>query len=406
MAACAQRQPAACAARPLATPRPPPHGRARLPPRAAGPATLAAAPAPAPAARCSCSCSDAPGPRWPAAAAAIAAPAPRRRDAPGGGAAPTSGSGASSSSGSSDGSGSGGAAAAQRRRVIAASGAAGGMGGHGGGRGEPVDSLPKRLLLGVAIAYIALVVLLPFINVFIQAFHKGIGPFLEHVLDPDFAHATRMTLLLAAVSVPLNTVFGTVAAILITRNQFPGKVFLLSLLDMPFSISPVVTGLMLTLLYGRSGWFAQFLAEHGFSLVFAFPGMALATMFVTMPFVVRELIPTLEQMDPSQEEAARTLGANPLQVFWHVTLPNIRWGLMYGVILTNARAMGEFGAVSVISGNIIGKTQTLTLFVESAYKEYNSEAAFAAAVLLSVLALMTLWVKDRVEQAAAAEAAK
>ncbi|KIY98040.1 Sulfate transport system permease protein cysW [Monoraphidium neglectum] len=215
-----------------------------------------------------------------------------------------------------------------------------------------------------------------------------------------------MTLMLAAVSVPLNSVFGTVAAILITRNEFPGKVLLLSLLDMPFSISPVVTGLMLTLLYGRSGWFSSFLAEHGFNIVFAFPGMALATMFVTMPFVVRELIPTLEQMDLSQEEAARTLGANPLQVFWHVTLPNIRWGLMYGIILTNARAMGEFGAVSVISGNIIGKTQTLTLFVESAYKEYNTEAAFAAAVLLSLLALMTLWVKDRVEKAAAAEAAK
>ncbi|KAI8472220.1 MAG: sulfate ABC transporter, inner membrane subunit CysW [Monoraphidium minutum] len=247
--------------------------------------------------------------------------------------------------------------------------------------------------------------------VYLHAFHKGVGPFLEHLVQPDFLHATRMTLMLAAVSVPLNSVFGTVAAILITRNEFPGKVLLLSLLDMPFSISPVVTGLMLTLLYGRSGWFASFLADHGFNIVFAFPGMALATMFVTMPFVVRELIPTLEQMDLSQEEAARTLGANPLQararvVFWHVTLPNIRSGLMYGIILTNARAMGEFGAVSVISGNIIGQTQTLTLFVEAAYKEYNTEAAFAAAVLLSLLALMTLFVKDQVVKAAAAEAAK
>ncbi|KAI8472223.1 MAG: ABC transporter type 1, transmembrane domain MetI-like protein [Monoraphidium minutum] len=280
------------------------------------------------------------------------------------------------------------------------------MGGHGGGGGEPVNTGPRRLLLGVALAYVTLVVLLPFVNVFIQAFHKGVGPFLEHLVQPDFLHATRMTLMLAAVSVPLNSVFGTVAAILITRNEFPGKVLLLSLLDMPFSISPVVTGLMLTLLYGRSGWFASFLADHGFNIVFAFPGMALATMFVTMPFVVRELIPTLEQMDLSQEEAARTLGANPLQVFWHVTLPNIRWGLMYGIILTNARAMGEFGAVSVISGNIIGQTQTLTLFVEAAYKEYNTEAAFAAAVLLSLLALMTLFVKDQVVKAAAAEAAK
>lgn len=272
--------------------------------------------------------------------------------------------------------------------------------------GEPVDSLPKRLLLGVAVAYIALVVILPFVNVFLQAFAKGLGPFLEAVAEHDFLHATKLTLMLAAIAVPLNTLFGTVAAILITRNEFPGKVLLLSLLDLPFSISPVVTGLMLMLLYGRSGWFAAALAENSLNIVFAFPGMLLATMFVTLPFIVRELIPTLEQMDMAQEEAAKTLGANPLQVFWHVTLPNIRWGLLYGVILTNARAMGEFGAVSVISGNIIGRTQTLTLYVESAYKEYNSEAAFAAAVLLSLLALGTLWVKDRVEAAAAAEAAK
>eukprot|EP00877_Chromochloris_zofingiensis_P014242 jgi/Chrzof1/9071/Cz03g35020.t1 len=288
------------------------------------------------------------------------------------------------------------------------SGAAGGLAtaGSHGGSGEPLDNWPKKLLAGLAVAYIAMVVVIPFINVFVQAFAKGAGPFLEHVLDPDFAHAVKLTLMLAAFSVPLNTLFGTVAAILITRNDFPGKVFLLSLLDLPFSISPVVTGLMLTLLYGRTGWFAQFLSLHGWSIVFAFPGMMLATMFITLPFVVRELIPTLEQMDMAQEEAARTLGANPLQVFWEVTLPNIRWGLLYGVILTNARAMGEFGAVSVISGNIIGKTQTLTLFVESAYKEYNSEAAFAAAVLLSLLALATLWVKDKVETAAAAESAK
>ncbi|WIA18273.1 hypothetical protein OEZ86_001870 [Tetradesmus obliquus] len=280
------------------------------------------------------------------------------------------------------------------------------MGAHGGGRGEPVDTWQKKTILGVAITYILLTVILPFINVFIQAFAKGLGPFLEAVMEHDFIHATKLTLMLAAITVPLNTLFGTVAAILITRNEFPGKVLLLSLLDLPFSISPVVTGLMLMLLYGRAGWFATALADGGLKVVFAFSGMLLATLFVTLPFIVRELIPTLEQMDLAQEEAARSLGANPLQVFWHVTLPNIRWGLLYGVILTNARAMGEFGAVSVISGNIIGRTQTLTLFVESAYKEYNSEAAFAAAVLLSCLALGTLWVKDKVEQAAAAEAAK
>lgn len=249
-------------------------------------------------------------------------------------------------------------------------------------------------------------VLIPFANVFYQAFHKGFHVFLEHLMDPDFLHAAKLTLQLAAVSVPVNVLFGLMAAINITRNEFPGKVLLLSVLDLPFSISPVVTGLMLTLLYGRNGWFGPLLQQAGINVVFAFTGMALATMFVTLPFVVRELIPILETIDLSQEEAARTLGANDWQVFWNVTLPNIRWGLLYGTILTNARAMGEFGAVSVISGNILGKTQTLTLFVESAYKEYNTEAAFAAAVLLSSLALFTLFIKDKVEAAAAAETRK
>eukprot|EP00195_Chlamydomonas_chlamydogama_P010832 CAMPEP_0202911424 /NCGR_PEP_ID=MMETSP1392-20130828/54950_1 /ASSEMBLY_ACC=CAM_ASM_000868 /TAXON_ID=225041 /ORGANISM="Chlamydomonas chlamydogama, Strain SAG 11-48b" /LENGTH=288 /DNA_ID=CAMNT_0049601917 /DNA_START=271 /DNA_END=1137 /DNA_ORIENTATION=- len=287
-----------------------------------------------------------------------------------------------------------------------AAGAAGGMGAHSGGGGAKPATPMAKLLVGVALTYIGIMVLLPFFNVFVQAFAGGLGGFLEHFMDPDFLHAVKLTLMLAAVSVPINTLFGVVAAINITRNEFPGKVFLLSLLDLPFSISPVVTGLMLTLLYGRNGWFGPFLNQIGFNVVFAFTGMALATMFVTLPFVVRELIPILEQMDLSQEEAARTLGANDFQVFWNVTLPNIRWGLLYGVILTNARAMGEFGAVSVISGNIMGKTQTLTLFVESAYKEYNTEAAFAAALLLSLLALATLWIKDKVEQMAAAESRK
>jgi sulfate transport system permease protein len=221
--------------------------------------------------------------------------------------------------------------------------------GHGGS-GAKVESLAAKVLVGTAVAYIALVVIVPFVNVFIQAFAKGIWPFLEHLLDLDFLHGVKMTLLLTAVTVPLNTLFGTIAAINITRYEFPGKVFLLSVLDLPFSISPVVTGLMLTLLYGRRGFLAPLLEATGINVVFAFTGMALATMFVTLPFVVRELIPVLEGMDPSQEEAARTLGANDWQVFWNVTLPNIRWGLLYGVILTNARAMGEFGAVSVISG--------------------------------------------------------
>eukprot|EP00884_Botryococcus_braunii_P010885 jgi/Botrbrau1/19799/Bobra.0124s0047.1 len=186
-------------------------------------------------------------------------------------------------------------------------------------------------------------------------------------------------------------------ALLITRNQFPGKAFLLSVLDLPFSISPVVTGLMLVLMYGRNGWFAPLLKKYGIRIVFAFPGMAIATLFVTLPFVVRELIPVLEGTDLSQEEAARTLGASEWQVFWHVTLPNIREALLYGIVLTNARAMGEFGAVSVISGNIIGRTQTLTLYTESQYKEYNTEGAFSAALVLSLMALSTLLIKNKLE---------
>jgi len=275
-----------------------------------------------------------------------------------------------------------------------------------GATGKTPDTLTAKILVGVAVSYIGLMVLIPFGNVFYQAFHKGIHVFAEHLMDSDFLHSVKLTLMLAAVAVPINVLFGLVAAINITRNEFPGKVFLLSLLDLPFSISPVVTGLMLTLLYGRNGWFGPLLQQAGINVVFAFAGMALATMFVTLPFVARELIPILETMDMSQEEAARSLGANDWQVFWEVTLPSIRWGLLYGTILTNARAMGEFGAVSVISGNILGKTQTLTLFVESAYKEYNTEAAFAAAVLLSTLALFTLFIKDKVEQAAASEASK
>ena len=278
--------------------------------------------------------------------------------------------------------------------------------GGGGGGGKEVDTVGKRIMVGVAVTYIFLIVIFPFANVFIEAFRNGPTPFFETLTDPDFLQAVKMTLLLSAVAVPINTVFGISAALLLARNDFPAKPFVISILDLPFSISPVVTGMMLVLLYGRKGLFAPLIAQYGFPIVFAFPGMALATLFVTMPFVVRELLPILEQMDLAEEEAAVSLGASPLQTFWNVTLPNIRWGILYGVILTNARAMGEFGAVSVISGNIIGQTQTLTLFVESSYKEYNSEAAFAAAVLLSLLALVTLVIKDRLEAAAAQEVKK
>ncbi|KAI7838389.1 hypothetical protein COHA_007846 [Chlorella ohadii] len=243
-----------------------------------------------------------------------------------------------------------------------------------------------------------MIVIIPFMSVFVEAFRHGLGPFIETIQEPDFQQAVKMTLALTAVATPINALFGIRAALFLARNEFPGKPLAISILDLPFSISPVITGMMFVLLYGRKGLFAPLIASGMLPpIVFAFPGMALATLFVTMPFVVRELLPILEQMDLAEEEAARSLGATDFQVFMNVTLPNIRWGLLYGLILTNARAMGEFGAVAVISGNIIGQTQTLTLFVESAYKEYNSEAAFAAAVLLSFLALFTLVVKDRLE---------
>ena len=216
--------------------------------------------------------------------------------------------------------------------------------------------------------------------------------------SPEFLHAAKLTLLLAAVALPLNTIFGLCAAWALTRYRFPGRSFILSILDLPFSISPVVAGLMIVLLYGRLGWFGGWLQAHDIKIIFAFPGMALATAFVSMPFVAREVIPVLEETGTDQEEAAKTLGANDWQIFWRVTLPNIRWGLLYGLILTNARAMGEFGAVSVVSGNIGGKTQSLPLFVEEAYKQYETEAAYSAAVLLALLAVVTLVLKEIVER--------
>ncbi|PSC74497.1 sulfate ABC transporter permease subunit [Micractinium conductrix] len=294
----------------------------------------------------------------------------------------------------------------QRGDLLIAAGGGGGNLGHSGSGGRKVETAGQRVLVGISVTFMMLIVIVPFINVFFQAFGHGFGPFIETVQEPDFQQAVKMTLLLSLVAVPINTAFGVQSALYLARNDFWGKTFIISLLDLPFSISPVITGMMFVLLYGRKGLFAPLIAKMGFPIVFAFPGMALATLFVTLPFVVRELLPILEQMDMAEEEAARSLGANDFQVFWNVTLPNIRWGLLYGIILTNARAMGEFGAVSVISGNIIGQTQTLTLFVESAYKEYNTEAAFAAAVLLSFLALFTLLVKDRLESVAGQETSK
>jgi len=256
----------------------------------------------------------------------------------------------------------------------------------------------KPALIGGAIAYLALVLFIPAINVFVQAFKGGVGAFFESLQADDFIHAVQLTILIALIVVPLNTVFGLCAAWAIARQKFPGRALVISILDIPFSVSPVVAGLMIVLLYGRNGWFGPLLETANFGVIFALPGMILATAFVTMPFVAREVIPVLEEAGSDQEEAAKTLGANDWQTFWHVTLPSIRWGLLYGVILTNARAMGEFGAVAVVSGNIIRKTQTLPLFVEEAYKQYETQAAFAAAVLLAGLALVTLVLKEILER--------
>jgi sulfate/thiosulfate transport system permease protein len=264
-------------------------------------------------------------------------------------------------------------------------------------KAKPKSSAPA-ILIGIAIAYLALVLYIPAINVFVQAFKNGFGAFFSNLTHSDFLHAAWLTLILAVITVPLNTVFGLCAAWAIARRKFPGRAFVLSIIDLPFSISPVVAGLMLVLLYGRQGWFGGWLEALDFKIIFALPGMVLATAFVSLPFVAREVIPVLEELGSDQEEAAKTLGANDWQIFWRVTLPSIRWGLLYGLILTNARAMGEFGAVSVVSGNIARKTQSLPLFVEEAYKQYETEAAFSAAVLLALLAVVTLIVKEILER--------
>jgi sulfate transport system permease protein len=254
------------------------------------------------------------------------------------------------------------------------------------------------VLIVIAITYLTFILLIPAINVFAEAFSKGIGAFLGQLTKPNFLHAAKLTLFLALITVPVNTVFGLCAAWAIARRKFPGRALILSIIDLPFSISPVVAGLMIVLLYGRNGWFGPWLQATDIKIIFAFPGMVLATAFICMPFVAREVIPVLEEAGFEQEEAARTLGAQDWQIFWRVTLPNIRWGLLYGVILTNARAMGEFGAVAVVSGNIAGKTQPLPLFVEEAYKQYETQAAYSAAVLLTLLAVVTLIVKEILER--------
>ncbi|PZV15907.1 MAG: sulfate ABC transporter permease subunit CysW [Pseudanabaena sp.] len=268
---------------------------------------------------------------------------------------------------------------------------------------EPVKITQKKswvptILIAISFVYLVLVLLIPAANVFVTAFSKGFGPILDAIKRPDFQNAIKLTVSLAVISLPLNTIFGLCAAWSIARNKFPGKALLLSIIDLPFSISPVVAGLMIVLLYGRLGWFGSWLEANDIKIVFAFPGMLLATIFVSMPFIAREVIPVLDEMGTDQEEAARTLGANDWQIFWRVVVPNIRWGLLYGLVLTNARAMGEFGAVSVVSGNIANKTQSLPLFVEESYKQYETEVAYSAAVLLALIAVVTLVLKEILER--------
>lgn len=256
----------------------------------------------------------------------------------------------------------------------------------------------KYILIGVAVLYLGLVLFIPAVNVFAQAFKNGFGPFWQNLSERDFLHAVQLTITIALIVVPINTVFGLCAAWVLARHNFPGRTLLISILDIPFAVSPVVAGLMIVLLYGRVGWFGPLLASANIKIVFAMPAMVLASAFITLPFVAREVIPVLEEAGFDQEEAAKTLGASDWQIFWRVTIPNIRWGLLYGVLLTNARVMGEFGAVAVVSGNLAGETQTLPLFVEEAYKQYQTQASFSAAVLLISLALVTLVLKEIVEQ--------
>ncbi|HAG76398.1 MAG TPA: sulfate ABC transporter permease subunit CysW [Thauera sp.] len=262
--------------------------------------------------------------------------------------------------------------------------------------------LVKWLILGTALSFFAIFLLMPLIAVFVEALRKGWETYVSALVDPDALSALRLTLLAAAIAVPLNLVFGVCAAWAIVKFEFRGKHFLITLIDLPFSVSPVIAGLIYVLVFGAQGWFGPWLSEHDIKIIFAVPGIVLATVFVTFPFIARELIPLMQAQGKEEEEAAIVLGANGLQAFWYVTLPNIKWGLLYGVILTNARAMGEFGAVSVVSGHIRGLTNTLPLHVEILYNEYQFAAAFAVASLLALLALVTLALKTWVEHRAAA----
>jgi sulfate transport system permease protein len=255
----------------------------------------------------------------------------------------------------------------------------------------------RRGLIGISVSFLALLILMPIAAVFTEALRKGVGFYLQSITDPLALAALRLTLLTAAVTLAANLVFGLGASWLIAKFDFPGRSLLLSLIDLPFAVSPVISGLIFILLFGANGWFGPALTARGIQIVFATPGVILATVFVTFPFIARELIPLMQEQGTEEEEAAILLGANGWQTFRRVTLPNIRWALVYGVVLANARAMGEFGAVSVVSGHIRGRTNTLPLHIEILYNEYNFAAAFAVASLLAFLALVTLAAKTALE---------
>jgi sulfate/thiosulfate transport system permease protein len=250
--------------------------------------------------------------------------------------------------------------------------------------------LPRLGLRSVALGYLALLLLLPVGLVFFRTFGDGIGPVWDSITTPEAQHAFYLTVLMVVIAVPANTVFGVACAMVLVRHRFRGRGLINSIIDLPFAISPVVVGLALVLVYGTQGWFGGWLTDHGIQVIFSPLGMVLATIFVCLPFVVREVMPVLREIGTEQEQAASTLGASPWQTFWRITLPAIRWGVAYGVVLTTARALGEFGAVAVVSGQLVGQTQTLTLHVEQSFNNFDLAGAYAAAFVLAVLALATL----------------
>ena len=264
---------------------------------------------------------------------------------------------------------------------------------------RPTTETPvvRLLVTGIVIVWLGLFLIMPLASVFVEALRQGLGAYFAAVVEPDALAAIRLTLLVAGIAVPANLVFGLCAAWCIAKFEFKGKSFLITLIDLPFSVSPVISGLIYVLMFGAQGWFGPFLKAHHIQIVFAVPGIVLATIFVTFPFIARELIPLMTEQGTEDEEAALSLGASGWQTFWRVTLPNVKWGLLYGVLLCNARAMGEFGAVSVVSGHIRGLTNTMPLHVEILYNEYNFVAAFAVASLLALLALVTLVLKSLLE---------